>query len=186
MVNQKKNILADVLLGYDVENSLKQNEPIIFDIIPLLRYEKGFDQKSNWHCYDVWEHTIKAISHSNIDFEMRLVLLLHDIGKPFCYQDDGDIRHFKNHSLMSAQLSKNILNELGYKDDKLNELLFLIKEHSSKIILENISKEDLYLYRKLLDVQLCDASAYEMFHAQKATKELVKTKNMLYQVVDKF
>ena len=182
MGNLKKEILADVLLSYDVENSLKENEPVVFDIIPLLRYEKGFDQKNAWHCYDVWQHTIKAVSCSNVDFENRLALLLHDIGKPFCYQDDGAIRHFKNHALVSAQLSEVILKDLGYEGDKLNELLFLIKEHSSKIIPENISMEDLYLYKKLLDVQLCDARAYEAFHAQKATKELVKTKNMLYQI----
>ena len=46
MGNLKKEILADVLLSYDVENSLKENEPVVFDIIPLLRYEKGFDQKN--------------------------------------------------------------------------------------------------------------------------------------------
>ena len=36
-----------------------------------------------------------ALSNSNYDFEERLALLLHDIGKPFSYQDDGETRHFK-------------------------------------------------------------------------------------------
>ena len=67
----------------------------IFEIIPELKYEDGFDQKSSWHIYDVWKHTEVALSNSNYDFEERLALLLHDIGKPFSYQDDGETRHFK-------------------------------------------------------------------------------------------
>ena len=33
------------------------------------------------------------------DLDIRLALLLHDIGKPFSYQDDESGRHFKNHAL---------------------------------------------------------------------------------------
>jgi len=55
----------------------------IFKTIPELEKEDGFDQKSSWHIYDVWKHTEVALSNSRFDFEERLALLLHDIGKPF-------------------------------------------------------------------------------------------------------
>ena len=43
-----------------------------------------------------------AIKDSINDIDIRLVLLLHDIGKPFSYQEDGNIRHFKGHAQKSA------------------------------------------------------------------------------------
>lgn len=171
--------LKNILLVKNVEESIRDNENIIFKIIPALKYEKGFDQKSVWHSYDVWNHTIKAISSSNADFETRLVLLLHDIGKPFSYQDDGDIRHFKGHALKSKEMSKPVLEMLGYKDDELNKLLFLISEHSTVINVNDVDYKNIELYNELLTIQFCDASAYEPSHAKKIIKNLTEIqKNM--------
>lgn len=38
-------ILKSILLVKAVEESIRDNENIIFEIIPTLKYEKGFDQK---------------------------------------------------------------------------------------------------------------------------------------------
>lgn len=178
-------ILKSILLVKAVEESIRDNENIIFEIIPTLKYEKGFDQKSVWHSYDVWNHTIKAISSSNVDFETRLVLLLHDIGKPFSYQDDGDIRHFKGHALKSKEISKPILEAFGYKDNELNKLLFLIGEHAATINVADVDDKNIELYNNLLTIQFCDASAYEPSHAKKIIKNLIeiqkKLKNKKYK-----
>lgn len=171
--------LKNILLVKNVKESIRDNENIIFKIIPALEYEKGFDQKSVWHSYDVWDHTIKAISSSNMDFETRLVLLLHDIGKPFSYQDDGDIRHFKGHALKSKEMSKPVLEMLGYKDDELNKLLFLIGEHATTINIDNVNNENIGLYNKLFTIQFCDASAYEPSHAKKIIKNLTEIQKKL-------
>ena len=52
----------------------------------------GFEHKHPHHHLDVWNHTLLALSYSPKDFDIRLVLLLHDIGKPHSYQDE-EIRH---------------------------------------------------------------------------------------------
>lgn len=171
--------LKNILLVKNVEESIRYNENIIFKIIPALKYEKDFDQKSVWHSYDVWYHTIKAISSSNMNFETRLVLLLHDIGKPFSYQDDGDIRHFKGHALKSMEMSKPVLETLGYKENELNKLLFLICEHSTTINTDNIDNKNIELYNELLTIQFCDASAYEPSHAKKIIKNLTEIQKKL-------
>ena len=44
-------------------------------------------------------------------FDIRLCLLLHDIGKPFSYQGE-EVRHFRNHAAVSANMSKIILKRL--------------------------------------------------------------------------
>lgn len=173
------DVLRNILLVNDVKKSILNNENIIFEIIPILKYEKGFEQRSRWHWYDVWNHTINAVSASDKDFEIRLVLLLHDIGKPFSYQDDKDIRHFKGHALKSKEISKNILEDLGYKGEMLEELLFLIGEHASKINDLDINSDNIDLYNKLLDVKLCDASAYEPIHARKMILSLNDKKEEL-------
>ena len=95
--NLYKYLLDDDILSYENE---------IFKIIPELKYEKNFEQRSEWHCYDVWMHTVATINACEKSFENRLVMLLHDIGKPFSYQEDGEMRHFKNHATKSAEISK--------------------------------------------------------------------------------
>lgn len=139
---------------------LESNKKEIFEIIPELKNEESFDQKSSWHIYDVWKHTEVALSNSNYDFEERLALLLHDIGKPFSYQDDGEIRHFKGHAEKSAEISTHILERLGYDTGTMNRILFLIKNHSTIIDFNKIDKGNIELYQKLLNIQYCDTRAY--------------------------
>ena len=67
-------LLSDNILLYENE---------LFELIPELKSEKGFDQKSEWHCFDVWNHTLTTVNACDMNPEDRLVLLLHDIGKPF-------------------------------------------------------------------------------------------------------
>ena len=139
---------------------LESKKDEIFSIIPELKEEEGFDQKNNWHSYDVWKHTEVALSNSNFDFEERLSLLLHDIGKLFSYQDDGEIRHFKGHAEKSAEISEVILEKLGYDKNMINRIIFLIKNHSKVIDVENIDENNIELIKKLLNIQYCDAKAY--------------------------
>lgn len=44
-------VLRKILLSDDIS----VYEDVIFKIIPLLKYEKGFDQKNSWHIFDVCE-----------------------------------------------------------------------------------------------------------------------------------
>lgn len=162
-----------------LSNNIKESENIIFDIIPELIYEKGFDQKSVWHSYDVWNHTLVAVENCDNNFDDRLVLLLHDIGKPFSYQDDADTRHFKGHAQKSALMAKPILERLGYEKEKLSEMILLIHDHSTKIIKKDINKENINYYKRLLKIQMCDGMAYEEKHAKMIYKDLEDTKNYI-------
>ena len=119
-------LLMSILMSDDVINTFHSQERAIFKIIPELRAEKGFNQKSEWHCYDVWEHTIHSIASCDQDPTSRLTLLLHDIGKPYSYQDDGEVRHFKGHARKSAEMAKPILERLGVGPLQEEKILFLI------------------------------------------------------------
>ena len=81
----------------------------------------GFDHKHPHHHLDVWGHTLLALSKAPKDLEIRLVLLFHDIGKPHSYQE-GEVRHYKNHSLVSSEMTQEILKRIGYEvGNKLTE-----------------------------------------------------------------
>lgn len=177
--NYEKQKLEEILLSKDIYKALKENENLIFDIIPELKYEKGFNQKSEWHCYDVWNHTVQALINSDDNIEIRLALLLHDIGKPFSYQEEGDIRHFKNHAEKSAEISKNILARLKYSEDEILWLCFLIKNHATAIKEENLNENNIEYYKKLLYIQYCDASAYAPMYSKQIIDNLTLVKKMI-------
>lgn len=160
-------------------NYLESKKEKIFEIIPELKNEDGFDQKNSWHIYDVWTHTEVALSNSNYDFEERLVLLLHDIGKPFSYQDEGEVRHFKGHAEKSAEIASIILERLGYTQTLINRITFLIRNHSRVISINDLNERNIELYQKLLNVQYCDTRAYNPEKIEQAIQRLDKTRNQL-------
>jgi len=139
----------------------EKEEKLIFMLIPELQDENEFPQNNPWHIYDVWNHTKKVFENSKPDKEIRLVLLLHDIGKPHSFQDDENgIRHFKGHSQKSAEISEQILKRLGYSENEISQICFLIANHDKTIQPEMVNADNIETYKKLLYIQYCDASGY--------------------------
>ncbi len=170
--------LNDILLEDDILKSIEENLDYLLDIIPELKYMIGFLHKHPHHHLDVWNHTLLALSLSKKDFDIRLCLLLHDIGKPFSYQEDGDIRHYKNHPKVSSYIARLILSRLGYDINYINKICYLIEKHDSKIEVEQI-KQDYDICLKLYEVQRCDALAHHPEKLEKRKKYLLKTKKLL-------
>ncbi len=96
-------ILHEILLSNDIVESINRNMDSLLQIIPEIENMIGFEHKHPHHHLDVWNHTLLALSLSEKDFDIRLCLLLHDIGKPFSYQDE-EVRHFRNHAKVSANM----------------------------------------------------------------------------------
>ena len=118
----------------------------------------SFDQKNPNHHLDVWNHTLCTLSYSEKSFDERLVLLLHDIGKPFSYQDDKNgVRHLNNNPNVSATISEKILKRLNYKEE----------------ITKNITLE-----YKRYNIQKCDILAHKKTMLKKRLDYLEKTKKL--------
>ena len=176
MNNERETIEQILSLDLISENE----EQTIFDIIPELKDEKGFPQNNPWHIYDVWDHTKKVVQSSKPYKDIRLVLLLHDIGKPHSYQDDENgTRHFREHSQKSAEISKTILERLGYTQEQIDEICFLIANHDKTIQPEVINASNLERYKKLLYIQYCDASGYKPEYIQSVYDKLDKISSYL-------
>jgi len=173
MLNSKI-FIQELLTSDDVVDSIKSNLDELLEIIPELKAMIGFVHKHPHHHLDVFEHTLLALSKSENDFEVRLVLLLHDIGKPHCYID-GEVRNFKGHPKVSKEISLNILKRLNYTDKFIEEICYLIEKHDDIIIREDIENNYDLAYKRYL-VQECDALAHHPDKLDKRIKYLEKTK----------
>ena len=156
-MQQNKQFLIDLLSCQDVSSEITKNLDKLLTIIPEIKPMIGFDHKNPHHHLDVFKHTLLALSLSPNDLDVRLILLLHDIGKPHSFTE-GEIRHFRGHPEVSAKMSKEILNRLGFETTYVNKLCRIISQHDNPITKEYIEKnKEMALIR--YNVQVCDTLA---------------------------
>jgi len=153
-----KEKLYNILLSDDIITAINYNLDDILNLIPEIKDIIGFEHKHPHHHLDVWNHTLLALSYSPKDFDIRLVLLLHDIGKPYSYQE-GEVRHFRGHPKVSANMSFNILKRLGFNDKEVLKLCYLIEKHDSLITEKEITENKELAIIKFR-IQCCDALAH--------------------------
>ena len=167
-----KDKLYEILMVDDVVDSVKSNIDVLLDMIPEIKDMIGFQHNHPHHHLDVWNHTLLALSLSKKDFDTRVALLLHDIGKPFSYQDD-EVRHFHGHAEVSGNMSVGILIRLGFNDEEVDELTYLIREHDTEITREDIDN-NIELCTKRFGIQFCDALAHNPTKLKKRIEYLVR------------
>jgi len=173
-------ILREILKGENVVESIQSHLFELLTIISEIEYIMGFPHCHPHHHLDVWKHTLLALSMSEDDFEVRLVLLLHDIGKPFSYQD-GEVRHFKGHAEKSCQMSEKILERIGFNKEFISKICYLIQHHDLPIQQEAIN-ENFELQEKLYKIQYCDAMAHNPIYLQKRIEYLHSIETLLNNV----
>ena len=165
-------MLKEILLSDDVVEAINNNIDYLLDVIPEIKPMIGFPHNNPNHHLDVWNHTLLALSLSACDFDIRLTLLLHDIGKPFSYQD-GIVRHFKNHQVVSMVMTKKILKRFNYTDEYINKICYLVRNHDYPISDTQITN-NYNLAMKLYEIQRCDALAHHPDRLEKRKQYLLK------------
>lgn len=125
--------LLKLLCGKGVERILREYKEIFFTIIPELKESDGFPQKTPFHIYDVWEHTVKVVSGVENTAELRFAALLHDVAKPQkFYLDNNGIAHFKGHPELSAQMAFEIMKRLRFSNAEIESVCNIIKLHDTR------------------------------------------------------
>lgn len=170
--------LYNILMHSDVKKSIVSNINYLIELIPEIKFMIGFEHKHPHHHLDVWEHTLYALSLSEMDFDLRLSLLLHDIGKPFSFSEKNNIRHFYNHPYVSSKIAKIILNRLEFSNDYINRICYLIKFHDTPITLKDINNNYELIFTRYL-LQKCDALAHNPEKLEKRKKYLESTKKLI-------
>lgn len=122
-------------------NVLSKYADVICWIIPEIKPMIGFDQNNPWHIFDAWEHTLRCMDYmylkqenrENDDIILRLAILLHDIGKPHCYEaDEHGYYIYPNNAEVSADMAYEVLRNLKFSNEIVNSVTQLIRYHGTQ------------------------------------------------------
>lgn len=125
-----------ILLGDNPDKEILSRFSDIISLIPELAAMKDFHQNNRYHIYDVLNHTLEVVKHTDADLVLRLSALFHDLGKPHTYTiDERGQGHFYGHGEVSVELTRAILERLGYDNEVINDVLTLITYHDYPLYL---------------------------------------------------
>ncbi len=127
---------SGMLCGAYAVSVLRAYSDVVFAIIPELEPEQGFDQNNPFHRYDVWEHTLHAFAAAPPDMSatMRLALLIHDIGKPYCLIFDENGRgHTYGHEKAGEPIAREVCTRLKLSKADREEVVYLVRWHMFSI-----------------------------------------------------
>ena len=102
-----------LLLGGNPEQVLLTYPDVLAVIMPEIADMKACPQRHPCHIYDVYTHTVKSLAAAPAsDPILRLTVLMHDMGKPYCRtRDETGCDHFYGHAKKSAELARSRLQE---------------------------------------------------------------------------
>lgn len=107
--------LQKLLCGVQVLPVLLNYPDLLGVVLPEIMPCVGFDQKNPHHCYDVWEHTARAVAAVPPESVLRWTMLFHDLGKPTTSTIDAQgVGHYHGHTAVSAQLADEIMQRLRF------------------------------------------------------------------------
>lgn len=129
--------LVKLICGKNVVDVMLKYRDIIGQIIPEMKICFDFSQRSPYHKYDVYEHTVNAIDKISTEMPdaeiLRTALLFHDIGKPLVFRIDENGRgHFKGHASVSAEIAMKIMQRLKFDNKTIDTVHTLVAMHSDK------------------------------------------------------
>lgn len=188
-----------LLCGRNAERVLRKYREVIAVFIPEVQPMAGLDQHSPYHIYDVWEHTIHAVSAVEPIPELRLAMLLHDIGKPLCFSLDAKgIGHFYGHQKLGAELAEKILERLRFSRQTVQTVTALVRYHDISITDDEVRVKRWLnrlgepLFRMLLQVNRADTVAHssaaavrmEMIRREEFVLEKILADKQCFQLKD--
>ena len=159
--------LTGILIGTYAQQVLEQYGSVLTAVLPELQPSMGFLQHSPFHNRDVWQHTLEALGKSRPEPLVRWALLLHDLGKPYCFtQDDRGIGHFYGHPQRSMELAEKIFDRLHGDKKTRDTVCLLVRDHdreapaNQKNARRWIARYGRNTVRLLLEVKRCDCLAH--------------------------
>ncbi|MDE6868171.1 MAG: HD domain-containing protein [Clostridia bacterium] len=138
------------------------DETGVLDILlPELTKGRRMSQSEQYHYYDVLEHSLRTVRYA--DNRIRLAALLHDVGKPYRFRQDGN---FHGHEADSAKIAGEILQRFKAPKKVIREVSRLCSLHmydtrcdarESKIRKFIVRNQD--IYERLILLKQADYSA---------------------------
>ncbi len=134
--------LFSILLSDKPSTELINNETELFELIPELKVCKGFEQKNEWHVFDVYEHILHVVDYVPNDLHLRLAALFHDIGNPISFfEDENGVGHFYGHWETSQKIFDSFAKQHELDKDFAYKVSKLIYYHD--LNLHKVTNEEL-------------------------------------------
>lgn len=201
MMIRKKDSLSDLsveriwkefsklICGTYCASVLRRYFEIFTVFLPEIAPMRGFEQHNPHHIYDVWEHTLAAMTYVPATVTLRAAVLFHDIGKPQCFElgEDG-VGHFRGHPKVSAVMADAILRRLKADNDTRETVVLLVKAHDvplepvMKSVRRRLAQYGEERVRLLLEVKRADISAHSARSAYRIS-ELSRFETLLDQAI---
>lgn len=161
-----ERILAELerlILGPAAADVLLEYPDILGQVIPEILPAVGFWQYNRHHCFDVWEHSVRAMAAAPQDRLIRWTLLLHDLGKPDTFtRDEEGVGHFYAHGRRGEALAEQICRRLRMDNLSREIICQLVRIHDVEIpltekgirrMLRKLGEENM---RRLIQIKRCD------------------------------
>lgn len=163
--------------------ALRHQQTTMCQVIPSLKALIGFNQQSQYHCFDIYEHTLRVVEGVECytaglaSEHLRWAALLHDIGKPATFfVDEAGQGHFYGHPHEGAVMTQDYLHSLALPHDDIRTIVALVRLHDRPMnptipsvlsLLRDLdqknksasSAETLALMHEMLDLRRADALA---------------------------
>ncbi|MBU5626913.1 HD domain-containing protein [Oscillibacter sp. MSJ-2] len=164
-----------LICGKHMAPILREYPDVLAVFLPEIGPMVGFDQRNPHHCYDLWEHTIRAMEAVPPEAVLRYTMLLHDIGKVKSFTvDEKGIGHFYGHPRLSREMAEAIARRLKMDNERRELILTLVEWHdrviprTEKGVARALRKLGEERFRLLLQVKRADnmAQASQAFQTE--------------------
>lgn len=130
--------MTGLLCGRHAARVLLEYPDVLGVFLPEILPCVGFDQRSKYHVYDVWEHTARAVEAAEPEPVLRWTMLLHDLGKPDTFTiDEKGAGHFYGHFRESVRKAEAIMERLRFDHRSRQQILTLVERHDSELALSD-------------------------------------------------
>lgn len=159
------NELNRALTGDHAARALGSYPRVLFLALPELAPMLHTPQRTPFHIYDVWQHTLRTLEETPKDTAIRWAALYHDSGKPHTTTIDPDgTTHFRGHQAVSTRLMEEAMQRQKQSGVLREQATSMVKYHDERIGPDNLrlwlSRLGYPLTLKLLLLQRADLAAH--------------------------
>jgi tRNA nucleotidyltransferase (CCA-adding enzyme) len=160
-------------------------------ILPEFDTAMETPQNHPHHQYNVGEHILHSLLEIPAQKELRIAMLLHDIGKPqtLTVGEDG-ITHFHGHPAVSQVMAKDILKRLKFDNDTISCVSRLVLYHDYgngvepdiRFVRHAVNKIGEDIFPRFLMVKRADVLAQSLYMRQKKLDSLKKMSDLYDEI----
>jgi putative nucleotidyltransferase with HDIG domain len=108
----------------------QRGKEMLFELVPELELQAGYDSSQPRHCYPLLEHTLRTVQAIPEDDQLlRIAGLLHDVAKPLVRKQNNGHATYHGHAKTGGRMAYEIMARLGFTKEEAEIVSHLVSEH---------------------------------------------------------